>query len=134
LTTRETSPVGKNHQRQLLTVVEVSDSLSGLEGRVGVPNTTSLVCDLLDRVRVGRVGGCDVLDRASLNTNDTDGDTTKASTTNNDSASPAAKSLLEGALVEQTGGKAVVLLLTVDEPSDIVRLLLGREEGDVTVP
>ena len=118
----------------MLTVVEVSDSLGGLEGRVGVPNTTSLVGNLLDRVRVGRVSRCDVLNRASLNANDTDGDTTETSTTDNDSASPSAKSLLEGALVEQTRGEAIVFLLTMDEPSDIVGLLLGREVGDVTVP
>jgi hypothetical protein len=134
LTTRETSPVGKNHQGQLLTIVEISDCLCGLEGRVGVPNTTGLVGNLLDGVGVGRVSGCDVLNRASLNSNNTDGNTTKTSTTNNDSASPAAKSLLEGALVEQTRGEAIVVLLTVDEMSDIVRLLLGREEGNVTVP
>lgn len=118
----------------MLTVVEISDSLCGLEGGVRVPNTTSLVGDLLNRVGVGRVSGCDVLNRASLNTNDTDGDTAETSTTDNDSASPAAKGLLEGALVEQTRGKAIVILLTVDEMSDIVRLLLGREEGNVTVP
>jgi hypothetical protein len=118
----------------LLTIVEISDCLCGLEGRVGVPNTTGLVGNLLDGVGVGRVSGCDVLNRASLNSNNTDGNTTKTSTTNNDSASPAAKSLLEGALVEQTRGEAIVVLLTVDEMSDIVRLLLGREEGNVTVP
>ena len=118
----------------MLTVVEVSDSLGGLEGRVGVPNTTSLVGNLLDRVRVGRVGRCDVLNRASLDTDNTNGDTTKASTTDNDGASPTAKSLLEGALVEQAGSEAIVFLLTMDEPSDVVGLLLGREVGDVTVP
>jgi hypothetical protein len=134
LTTRETSPVGKNHQRQLLTIVEISNSLCCLEGGVRVPNTTSLVGDLLNRVGVGGVSGCDVLNRASLNTNDTDGNTTETSTTDDNSASPATKSLLERALVEQTRGKAIVVLLTVDEMSDIVRLLLGREEGNVTVP
>jgi hypothetical protein len=118
----------------LLTIVEISNSLCCLEGGVRVPNTTSLVGDLLNRVGVGGVSGCDVLNRASLNTNDTDGNTTETSTTDDNSASPATKSLLERALVEQTRGKAIVVLLTVDEMSDIVRLLLGREEGNVTVP
>jgi hypothetical protein len=125
LATRETSPVGKNHHGQLLTVVEVTESLSGLEGGIGVPYTTGLLGDHLHRVGVGRVGRGDVLHRAGLDSDDTHGNTTKTGTTNNDGASPTAEGLLEGALIEQTGEEAVDVLLTADEPSDIVRLLGG---------
>lgn len=89
LTTRETSPVGEDHERQLFTVVEVTNGLGGLERGVRVPNTTSFLCDLLDRVGVGRVGGRDVLNGAGLDTNDTDRDTTEASATDYDSTGPA---------------------------------------------
>ncbi|CAH0047846.1 unnamed protein product, partial [Clonostachys solani] len=135
LTARETTPVGKDHQRQLLTIVEVVDSLSSLEGRVGVPDTTSLLADLLDRVRVGRVGRGDVLDRASLDSNDTQGDTTETSTTNHNGTSPAAKSLDEGVLVEETALEAsIILSLTTNQPANIIRLLLGRGVDDITIP
>ncbi|CAG9956035.1 unnamed protein product [Clonostachys rosea f. rosea IK726] len=135
LTTRETTPVGKDHQRQLLTIVEVIDSLSSLEGGVGVPNTTSLLADLLDRVGVGRVGRGDVLDRACLNSNDTHGDTTETSTTNHNGTSPAAKSLDERVLVEETALEAsIILSLTTNQPANIIRLLLGRGVDDITIP
>ncbi|CAI6094390.1 unnamed protein product [Clonostachys chloroleuca] len=135
LTTRETTPVGKDHQRQLLTIVEVIDSLSSLEGRVGVPDTTSLLADLLDRVGVGRVGRGDVLDCASLDSNDTHGDTTKTSTTNHNGTSPTAKSLDKGVFVEETALEAsIILSLTTDQPANIIRLLLGRGVDDITIP
>ncbi|CAH0025223.1 unnamed protein product [Clonostachys rhizophaga] len=135
LTTRETTPVGKDHQRQLLTIIEVIDSLSSLEGRVGVPDTTSLLADLLDRVGVGRVGRGDVLDRASLDSNDAHGDTTKTSTTNHNGTSPTTKSLDKGVLVEETALEAsIILSLTTDQPANIIRLLLGRGVDDITIP
>jgi len=75
----------------LLTVVEIANSLSGLEGGVRVPDTTSFLSDLLDRVGVGWVSWSDVLDRASLNTDDTNRDTGKTSTTDNNGTSPSTK-------------------------------------------
>jgi hypothetical protein len=118
----------------MLTVVEVTDSLGGLEGRVGVPNTTGFVGNLLNGVWVGRIGRGDVLDGASLNTDDTDWNTSKTSTTDNDSASPAPKSLLERVLVEKARLESVLVLLTSNKPSHVIRLLLRREECDVTIP
>ncbi|GKT88894.1 LOW QUALITY PROTEIN: hypothetical protein Ct61P_06744 [Colletotrichum tofieldiae] len=135
LTTRETSPVGENHERQLLTIVEVVDGLCSLEGGIGVPDTTSLVGDLLDGIGVGGVGRSDILDGAGLDSDDTHRDAAKASTTNNYGASPAAKSLNEGVLVEQTRLEVALLSgATTDHPSDVVRLLLGRSVDNVTVP
>ncbi|GJD05392.1 hypothetical protein ColKHC_14217 [Colletotrichum higginsianum] len=135
LTTRETSPVGEDHERQLLTVVEVVDGLGSLEGRVGVPHTTGLVRHLLDRIGVGGIGRGDVLDRAGLDRDDTHGDATETSTANNNGASPAAEGLDEGVLVEQTGLEVTLLRgATTNHPSDVVRLLLGRGVDDVAVP
>jgi len=92
----------------LLTVVEVADSLSGLVGGVGVPDTTSLRGDLLNGVGVGRIGRRDVLDGASLNTNNTDRDTAKTSTADDDGPGPATECLLERATVEKTGQEALL--------------------------
>ncbi|ROV86895.1 hypothetical protein VMCG_10866 [Cytospora schulzeri] len=134
LTARESLPVGKDHERQLLTVVEVVDGLSSLERRVGVPHTTGLLADLLNGVRVGRVGRRDVLDRSGLDSDDTHGDTTKASTTNNNGTSPATKGLNERVLIEETGQELVAVLLTADHPSGVVRLTRNRGEDNITVP
>jgi hypothetical protein len=43
LTTRETTPVCKDHNWKLLAVVEILQCLRGLEGRVRVPDTTSFL-------------------------------------------------------------------------------------------
>ncbi|CEI38582.1 unnamed protein product [Fusarium venenatum] len=113
LTTRETTPVGKDHQRKLLTVVEVVDSLG---------------------IRVGRVGRSDVLDGSDLDTDNTHRDTAETSTTNDNSLGPTTKSLDERVLVKETRLEAVLTFTTTDQPSDIVRLLLGRVVSHITVP
>lgn len=134
LTTRETSPVGQDHHRQLLTIVEVAQSLGGLEGGVGVPHTTSLLGDHLHRIRVGRVSRGDILHRPSLDSNHTHRDTAETGTTDNNGTGPAAKGLLEGVLIEQTRQEALVILLTTDEPAGVVGLLSRGEVGHITVP
>ncbi|EIC06664.1 hypothetical protein OR221_0011, partial [Microbacterium laevaniformans OR221] len=61
-------------------------------------------------------------------------DTAKTSTANNDSASPSAKGLNEGVLVEETGKETLVILLTSDEMSHIIWLLGRWHEGDLSIP
>ncbi|KAH6606989.1 hypothetical protein Trco_006142 [Trichoderma cornu-damae] len=125
----------QDHERKLFTVVEVIDGLSSLESRVGIPDTAGLVADLLDRVGVGGIGRRNVLHSAGLDSNDTHGNTTKASTTNDNSSSPAAKGLNERVLVEQPAlERTIVVLLTGNHPPDIIGLLLGRVVSDVAVP
>ncbi|GFF28865.1 hypothetical protein IFM46972_02469 [Aspergillus udagawae] len=134
LTTGETSPVGQDHDGQLLAIVEVTESLSSLEGRVGVPHTTGFLADLLHGVRVGRVGRGNVLNGTSLDSNDTHRDATEAGTANDNGASPSTKSLLKGSSIEQAREEAFLIFLASDEPADIVRLLRGRVVGDIAVP
>ena len=57
--------------KDLLAIIEVFDGLCSLECAVGVPDTSSFVSDLLNRVWVGRICRGDVLYRTSLNTNNT---------------------------------------------------------------
>ena len=134
LTARETTPVGEDHKRQLLAIVEVLNGLSSLEGRVGVPDTTGFRSDLLNGVGVGRIGRSDVLNRASLDTDDTNRDATKASTTNNDSLGPTAQTLLKRAAVEETRLEAVRIFLSSDEVPDIVGSLARWVVSDIAVP
>ncbi|KAH3686397.1 hypothetical protein WICPIJ_002576 [Wickerhamomyces pijperi] len=62
LTTRETSPVGQDHQWQLFTVVEIVDGLSSLEGRVWIPDLTSFLDKLFGGALVGWISRDQVLD------------------------------------------------------------------------
>lgn len=103
LATRETSPISKNHHWQLLAIVEVLESLGGLECGVGIPNTTCLLSDLLHRIWISGIGRSDVLYRACLNSDDTHWDATEAGTADNYSSSPTTKCLLERVLVKETG-------------------------------
>ena len=134
LTTREATPVGKDHERKLLAVVEVVDGLGSLEGGVGVPDTASLIGHLLDRVGVGGIGRSDVLNGTGLDSDDTHGDTAEASATDDNGAGPSTEGLDEGVLVEETGLEASLVLLTSNHPPDVIRLLLGRGVDNVTVP
>ncbi|PNY27761.1 Uncharacterized protein TCAP_02317 [Tolypocladium capitatum] len=135
LTAREASPVGQDHQRQLLAVVEVVDGLRRLEGRVGVPHATGLVADLLHRVGVGRVGRRDVLDRARLDGNDAHGDAAQAGTAYHDGLRPAAERLDKRVLVEETALEAtVVVVLAGNHPPHVEGLLLRRVVRDIAVP
>jgi hypothetical protein len=118
----------------LLTVVEILDSLSSLERRVGVPDTTGLGCDLLDGVRIGRISWSDILHGTRLDTDDTDRDATKASTTDNDGLCPSAKSLDKRSAVEETRLEAILIFFASNEMSDIVCGLARRIERDVAIP
>ena len=118
----------------MLAIIEVADGLSGLEGRVRVPHSTSFLHDLLLGILVGGIGRDDVLNGASLNTNHTYWDTTKTSATDDDSLCPAGQRFFKGVLVEETGQEALFVVFTGNEPADVVRLLLRREVGDRAVP
>ncbi len=132
LTTRESTPVSKDDQRKTL-LVKVPDGLCSLVRRVGVPNLTGFHDALLSRVGVGRVSGHDTLKSAGLDSNDTDGDTAKTGTTSDNRSGPAAESLDERALIEETSEfRAIFGLGTVDEPSWVVRAA-GRLVGDGSV-
>ncbi|KAH3668229.1 hypothetical protein OGAPHI_001983 [Ogataea philodendri] len=124
LTTRESSPVGQNHQWQLLTVVEVTDGLSSLEGRVWIPNLTGFLHQHLGRILVGGVGRSQILHSSGLHTDNTHRNTSKTGSTNNNSLGPSRQCFLERATVEQTGLEVVLGTSTFDQPSDVVSLVL----------
>src|SRR5690606_15146908 len=75
-----------------------------------------------------------ILNRASLNADNTNWNTAKACATNNNSSRPSAQSLLEGVLIKQTRQESLLVLLAGNKPSYIIRLLLRRAVEDVSVP
>src|SRR5699024_5264046 len=85
LATREPSPVCQNHDGKLFSMVEVLQRLRSLERRVGIPHSSSLRRNHLDRVRISWIGGSDVLDGSSLDSDDTHRDTGETSTTHDNS-------------------------------------------------
>jgi hypothetical protein len=89
---------------------------------------------LLHGVWVGWIGWSDVLDRASLNTNDTDWNTTEASTTDNNGLGPTTEGLNKRSIVKETREMTLIVVLASNEPSYVVRLLWWWNVGDITIP
>lgn len=100
-------------------------------GSSSLPETDAL----LERHRIGGVCGNDALDRTSLDRDDTHKDVTKASAADDRSLSPPAKSLLEGALIEEArkpfGGRFVGFAL---DGSTRVVWAFVQDEADVAIP
>ena len=128
------TPIGKDHEWQLLPVVEIADCLCCFEGGIRIPDTTSLLSDLLRRVGVRWISGHNILNGASLNSNDTDRNTAKASATYNHGPGPSTEGFLERVLVEKPTRVAIFVFFAIDEPSHIVDLFLRWVVGDIPVP
>mmetsp|Transcript_21658 Transcript_21658/g.60466 ORF Transcript_21658/g.60466 Transcript_21658/m.60466 type:complete len:588 (+) Transcript_21658:183-1946(+) len=100
--TRETTPIGKDNERQIFPAVEITYRRRGLESAVWEPNLPGLrLHDLLAR-RVGRVCGHDAVDVARLHCDHPHGDPAKLPTAHNHALAPTRQVLLEGAFVEET--------------------------------
>ena len=99
--TRESSPVGKDHEWQLF-AVEVVDGLGRLVGRVGEPHLSGLLDRLGLRVQIGRVGRDDGLHGTGFYAHHTDGLATQAGATGDHSLGPRRHDLW-------TGGRVIVM-------------------------
>mmetsp|Transcript_3551 Transcript_3551/g.6682 ORF Transcript_3551/g.6682 Transcript_3551/m.6682 type:complete len:305 (-) Transcript_3551:211-1125(-) len=101
--TTESTPVGKDHNRQTL-VVEVLKRLSRFIRGVREKNLSSLGQDRLTRIGVSRVGWNNSLHKTSLNRNRTHRNTTKTSTANNNTLAPSFEVFFKASLVEESSG------------------------------
>mmetsp|Transcript_33963 Transcript_33963/g.74703 ORF Transcript_33963/g.74703 Transcript_33963/m.74703 type:complete len:752 (+) Transcript_33963:106-2361(+) len=102
-TTRESTPVGKDHDRKTL-LVEVTNSLSSLEGGIREEDLTGLGKDGLARVGIGRVSRDDLLNESGLDGDSSHGNTSKTAAADNDTLTPPGEVFLEGSSIEETGG------------------------------
>mmetsp|Transcript_13887 Transcript_13887/g.33109 ORF Transcript_13887/g.33109 Transcript_13887/m.33109 type:complete len:578 (-) Transcript_13887:4136-5869(-) len=126
-TAGESTPVGKDHDGKTL-LVEVLDGLGRLEGGIGEENLTSLGEDGLTRVGISRIGGDDLLNKTSLNSDGAHWNTTQAATADDDALAPASEVLLEGIGIKEASG----ILSARKHETRIVRSRSGAEL-DVTV-
>ena len=101
-TSTESTPVGKDHDRKTF-LGKVTNGLSSLVGRVREKDLSSLRKDRFTRVGIGRIGGYNLFDLTSLDSNGTHGDSTKTTTSNNNTLTPSSEVFLEGSLIEESG-------------------------------
>mmetsp|Transcript_95182 Transcript_95182/g.199016 ORF Transcript_95182/g.199016 Transcript_95182/m.199016 type:complete len:570 (+) Transcript_95182:153-1862(+) len=97
--TREASPVGKDDQRQALSVVEIPDGLSRLVSRVRVPDLASLHLDDISRGGFLRVGWDVLFAAPRLHRDDANWKASATTTADHDRLAPASHVLVERSFV-----------------------------------
>ena len=131
---RETAPVRKDDERQLLAVVKVRDRLRRLVGRVREPHLAGVQHHDLLRVEVRWVGRLAVLHRSRLDRNHTDRNAAEARTAAHDALGPAGERLGEAVAVKEAAlpRTAGCLFATGQHPARIVRRR-ARRKVDLTL-
>mmetsp|Transcript_116485 Transcript_116485/g.336467 ORF Transcript_116485/g.336467 Transcript_116485/m.336467 type:complete len:261 (+) Transcript_116485:716-1498(+) len=100
-TSRESTPVGKDHDRKAF-LGKVTDGLGGLVRRIREQDLTSLRKDGFSGVGISRVGRDNLFHLTSFNGDGTHGDTTKTTTSNDNSLTPSGKVFLEASGIKET--------------------------------
>mmetsp|Transcript_21959 Transcript_21959/g.41126 ORF Transcript_21959/g.41126 Transcript_21959/m.41126 type:complete len:357 (-) Transcript_21959:181-1251(-) len=106
----ETTPVGEDYQRQVLSPVEVFNGLGRLESRIREPYLTCLRLDRLPRFRVGRVCRDASVNKPGLHSDASDRDAAQLASSDNDRLAPASERLSEGPLIEESSLETLVCL------------------------
>mmetsp|Transcript_1162 Transcript_1162/g.2483 ORF Transcript_1162/g.2483 Transcript_1162/m.2483 type:complete len:482 (+) Transcript_1162:570-2015(+) len=131
-TTTETTPVRKDEQRQVFSVVEVTNRGSRLVRTVREPDLARLGQDRFARLRVGRVSRDTLLHQARLNGDDTTRNATEASAASDDRLTPVGQSLSPRVDIEETLRETVFGFDTCKHVTGIIRRL-RRHELNLTI-
>mmetsp|Transcript_16149 Transcript_16149/g.37808 ORF Transcript_16149/g.37808 Transcript_16149/m.37808 type:complete len:274 (-) Transcript_16149:2081-2902(-) len=124
--TREAAPICKDDERQVLTIVEVTNGSCCLEGAVWEPDLASLRFDDLLTRWVCRVGGDFPLNVSRLDSNHAERHTAQLGTPNDDAPAPALKVFLKAPIIEKA---TQLLAFWCDCAGQHVPRIIGRLAG-----
>mmetsp|Transcript_17637 Transcript_17637/g.35580 ORF Transcript_17637/g.35580 Transcript_17637/m.35580 type:complete len:404 (+) Transcript_17637:428-1639(+) len=126
-TSGETTPVGENDQRQVLSPIEILNGLSRLECRVREPNLTGLRLNSLPGLRVSRICWDAPVDKPGFDSDASDWNTAKLTSSHDNGLTPTCKGLFESSFIEESSLESLIGLDTGKHVPWVVRRF-GRFE------